>query len=274
MREALIQVGCKDMIEVAVAADILSIKEAIEFSEHVQKEGDFMITSCCCPMWVGMLRKVYHDLVEHVSPSVSPMIAMARIIKRLNPESKVVFIGPCIAKKGEAKEKDLIGDVDYVLTFEELKSIFEALHIKPEDLEGVATMDYASRGGRLYARTSGVSQAVWDIIDQLFPSKRPLYCANQADGIKDCKAMLEELKAGKIKATFVEGMGCQGGCVGGPKAIISTECGKQAVEQVAYESAIKIPVHSEVLKELLEKIGITDIEAFKKQCEIFEREFK
>ena len=274
LREALIQVGFKDMIEVAIAADVLSIKEAFEFDMHVQKEGDFMVTSCCCPMWVAALRKVYHKLVPDVSPSVSPMIAMARIIKALNKDAKVVFIGPCIAKKAEAKEKDLIGDVDYVLTFEELQIIFEALDIFPKNCIGLPSIDYASTGGRLYARTGGVSKAVWDIVDQLYPEKRKLFSMLQVDGMKDCKSMLEELEHGNVKASFIEGMGCKGGCVGGPKAIIDATSGKEAANAVAYDSAIKIPIHSQVLKELLKRIGISNIEALKENHSMFERSFK
>ena len=127
LRESFIKAGFTDMVEVAFAADMLSIKESVEFDKHVNNSDDLLITSCCCPMWVGMLKKVYSDLVKDVSPSVSPMIAMARVLKKLSPDTKVVFVGPCIAKKAEAKDKDLVGDVDYVLTFQELKVIFDAL---------------------------------------------------------------------------------------------------------------------------------------------------
>ena len=274
LREAFIQIGFTDMIEVAMAADILSLKEALEFNRHIKNEGDFMITSCCCPMWVAALRKVYYEVISNVSPSVSPMIAMARILKKLAPEVKVVFVGPCIAKKAEAKEKDLIGDVDAVLTFAELQVIFDALNIEPNNLKGVPTMDYASKGGRLYARTGGVSEAVWDIVDQLFPTKRHLFTTTQVDGMKDCKTLLEELTEGKISSSFIEGMGCRGGCVGGPKAIIKAEEGKKEVERVAYDSAIKIPVHSEIIVGLLEKLGIKDLRDLVDEHSLFERSFK
>lgn len=274
LREAFIKLGFTDMMEVAVAADILSLKEALEFNHHIKQEGDFMITSCCCPMWVAALRKVYNQVISNVSPSVSPMIAMARILKLLDPEVKVVFVGPCIAKKAEAKEKDLIGDVDAVLTFEELQVIFDTFNIQPQDLDGIPSIDYASKGGRLYARTGGVSEAVWDIVDQLFPEKRHLFSATQVDGMKDCKALLEELTEGKISASFIEGMGCKGGCVGGPKAIIKAEEGKRAVEKTAYDSAIKIPVHSEVLLGLLEKVGMKDLKDLTEEQSLFERTFE
>ena len=112
------------MVEVAFFADMLTLKEAIEFDHFVKKKDDLMITSCCCPMWVGMLKRVYNNMVRYVSPSVSPMIAAGRVMKKLNNNCKVVFIGPCIAKKAEAKEKDLLGDIDFVLTFAELKGYF------------------------------------------------------------------------------------------------------------------------------------------------------
>jgi len=274
LREAFIKVGFTDMVEVAMAADILSVKEALEFDAHVHKEGDFMITSCCCPMWVAALRKVYNKLVPEVSPSVSPMIAMARVIKTIDPEAKVVFIGPCIAKKAEAKEPDLVGDVDYVLTFAETKLIFEALQIEVGECIGVPSVDYAATGGRLYARTGGVSQAVWDIIDQLLPEKRKLFTAMQVDGMKDCKKLLEELEEGEKHASFIEGMGCKGGCVGGPKAIIPTLEGREAVNEVAYDSPIKIPTHSEVLLGLLKKIGINDFNELTDKHSMFERTFQ
>lgn len=275
LREAFIKLGFTDMVEVAVAADVLSIKEALEFDAHVHNKGEFMITSCCCPMWVAALRKVYDQLVPDVSPSVSPMVAMARILKALDPTVKVVFIGPCIAKKAEAKEKDLVGAVDYVLTFEEVKLVFEALEVKPEAYQGVPSVDYASMGGRSYARTGGVSKAVWDVVDHLFPEKRALFTSLQVDGMKDCKKLLEDLEHENIsKASFIEGMGCKGGCVGGPKTLISTEAGTKAVNETAQDAAVRMPVYSEVLMALLKSIGITDIEQLKDEHSMFERQFK
>lgn len=114
-----------------------------------------MITSCCCPMWVGMLKKVYKDLIPNLSPSVSPMIAAGRVIKALNKDAKVVFIGPCIAKKAEAKAPDVADAIDFVLTFQELNDIFKAFDFPSRDLKGIPSIEYTSRGGRLYARTGG-----------------------------------------------------------------------------------------------------------------------
>lgn len=274
-RAAFIKMGFTDMIEVAITADMLTIKEAVEFNHHVNKQGDIMITSCCCPMWVGMLKKVYHELVKDVSPSVSPMIAAGRLIKKLTPDAKVVFIGPCIAKKAEAKDKDLVGPIDYVLTFEEVKSIFEVLEINPGDLDGIPSIEYASRGGRLYGRTGGVSIAVSEAIEELFPEKYKMLKTAQVHGIKECKEILEKAKNGKLDANFLEGMGCIGGCVGGPKALVPKELGRVSVDEVAYDSSIKVATHSHVMNELLQRVGVHSLEDFKHKdkIKIFEREF-
>ena len=275
LREAFTKIGFTDMIEVAFAADMLTIKEAVEFNKHVNGPNDIMITSCCCPMWVGMLKRVYKELVPDLSPSVSPMIAAGRVIKKLNPDAKVVFVGPCIAKKAEAKERDLSHDIDFVLTFQELDDIFKTLEISPSKLNGVPTKDYASRGGRLYARTGGVSIAVGEAVEELYPEKAKLFKSAKAEGVRECKEILNKALSGDIKANFIEGMGCIGGCVGGPKALISKEEGKISVDNLAYNSPIKIATHSSTMDEVLEKLNITSLKDFEDdtKTEIFHRDF-
>lgn len=275
LRAAFIKIGFSDMVEVAFAADMITIKEAVEFNNHVNSPKDLMITSCCCPMWVGMLKKVYKELVPNLSPSVSPMIGTGRVIKKLNPDAKVVFIGPCIAKKAEAKEKDLLGDIDFVLTFQELDNIFKAFDVNPEELEGIPTKDYASRGGRLYARTGGVSIAVGEAVEELYPHKAKLFKAIKAEGVRECKDILNKALTGEIEANFIEGMGCVGGCVGGPKAIIPKEQGKVSVDNLAYDSPIKIATHSSTMDSVLEKLNITSLKDFEdhNKTKVFHRNF-
>ena len=275
LRTAFKKLGFLDMVEVAFFADMLTLKEAVEYDHFVQDEKDFMITSCCCPMWVGMLKKVYGDLVKHVSPSVSPMIASGRVLKAINPDCKVVFVGPCIAKKAEAREKDIEGAIDFVLTFAEVKDIFDALGIDPDELEEDKSFEYASRGGRLYARTGGVSLAVGEAIERLFPEKYKYFKAIQGNGVRECKDLLNKLKEGKFEANFIEGMGCIGGCVGGPKALLPHEEGRKLVNSFADKSSIKVAVDSQCMSSMLEKININSIEDFKDNVKIriFEREF-
>lgn len=276
LRTSFKKLGFTDMVEVAFFADMLTLKEAVEYDHFVKDEKDFMITSCCCPMWVGMLKKVYNDLIKYVSPSVSPMIATGRVLKLLNPNCKVVFIGPCIAKKAEAKEKDLLGDIDFVLTFTELKDIFDTFDIHPENLEEDFSSEYASKGGRLYARTGGVSIAVSEAIERLFPNKYKFLKPIHADGIKKCKSLLDKIKVEDINANFIEGMGCVGGCVGGPKVIIDPLEGRNAVNDFAETSSIKVSIDSDCMNNILNKININSIEDFKDKYKtsIFERDFK
>ncbi|GAA0761158.1 [Fe-Fe] hydrogenase large subunit C-terminal domain-containing protein [Clostridium sartagoforme] len=275
LRAAFIKIGFSDMIEVAFAADMITIKEAVEFNHHVNGPNDLMITSCCCPMWVGMLKKVYKELVPDLSPSVSPMVGAGRVIKKLNPHAKVVFIGPCIAKKAEAKEPDLSKDIDFVLTFQELDNIFKSLEIKLDKLQGIPSKDYASRGGRLYARTGGVSIAVGEAVAELYPKKSKLFKSVKAEGVRECKDILNKALSGEIEANFIEGMGCVGGCVGGPKALIPKEQGKIAVDSFAYNSPIKIATHSDTMDTVLEKLNIHSLKDFEddSKTEIFHRDF-
>ncbi|MGL4570124.1 MAG: [Fe-Fe] hydrogenase large subunit C-terminal domain-containing protein [Clostridium sp.] len=274
LRSAFIKMGFTDMVEVAFAADMLTIKEALEFNHHVSNKNDLLITSCCCPMWIGMVRKVYKDLVKYVTPSVSPMIAAARVIKALAPDVKVVFIGPCIAKKAEAREKDLINDVDLVLTFEELQGLFNTLNIDPSSLPETVSSEYTSRGGRLYARADGVSTAIYEAISELFPKKKELFNQKSASGVKECKALLDEVINKQASFNFIEGMGCVGGCVGGPKKLIKTEDGKKAVDDFAYSSPIKVATHSDVLTELFHHLNINSLEDLldKDKTKIFHRD--
>lgn len=260
IRTALKRMGFEDMIEAALFADILTIKEAFEFNHLVKEEKDFFLTSCCCPIWFNMTKKSFSSLYDHMSPSVSPMIAGGRILKHLYPNAKIVFIAPCLAKKGEIKEPDLIGAIDFVLNFTELKEIFNCLEL---DLASLPSdeKDQASLGGRLYARTGGVSFAVKTVVSRLEPSRVIKLKAKKADGIPACKKILSDLTENKdISANFVEGMGCVGGCVGGPRANIELEKGRNNVNEYGEDSLIVTPFDNLNVMKILKQLGINSIE--------------
>ena len=273
IRAGLKKIGFADMVEVAFFADMLTIKEAVEFNKLVVEEKDFMLSSCCCPIWVGMIKAKFHELIKYTSPSVSPMIASGKVIKELDPECKVVFIGPCVAKKAEAKMKDVKDAIDYVLTFNELKDIFNAFNIKLDDLHEELSTQYTSKGGRIYGRIGGVSTAVKNALKEMFPDKVDTFSSEQASGIKECKEMLKNALQGKTEAKFLEGMGCDGGCVGGPKAIISKEKGKEMVDKFGNESKVHISTDNRIMSEFLLELGIENLEDFKNEekVKIFER---
>lgn len=272
LRAAFKAMGFQGMIEVAVFADILTLKEALEFDANIREEQDYQLTSCCCPVWIAMIRNVYHELMPHVPGAVSPMIAAGRVVKKLHPEAITVFIGPCMAKKKEAKEPDIADAVDYVLTFQEVQDMFEAADIHPE-LLGEDDKEHSSRAGRIYARTGGVSEAVKCTVKQLHPDRKIEVHAEQADGVPACRAMIERIKKGETKANFFEGMGCNGGCVGGPKIIIDKDTGKKNVDRYGEEAEYKTPLENPFVLELLSRLGFHTIEEFLEKSDILVRKF-
>lgn len=300
LRTAFKALGFTGMVEVALFADILTLKEALEFHAHVKGKGDFQLTSCCCPVWIAMIRKVYHELMPHVPGAVSPMVACGRMIKRLHPDAVTVFAGPCLAKKKEAREPDIADAVDYVLTFREVQDIFEAAGIHPEELED-DEKEHASTAGRLYARTGGVSQAVAEMTEQLMSGvltgraetediqqtvivdakktgavgRREEYShvrAEQANGTKECMEMIRNIREGKTDANFFEGMGCIGGCVGGPKAILEKEEGTRHVDAYAEAAPFRTPLENPYVLKILEELGMETVEDLLKDS-ILTRDF-
>lgn len=261
LRSALKAIGFADMLEVALFADMVTLKEADEFNRLVKTEEDFLITSCCCPIWVNLLTKHYGKLYERLTKTVSPMIASGRIIKSIFPDCKTVFIGPCVAKKAEAKHPELKGAVDYVLTFSELSEVFKALEIDlellPED-----NKEQSSYGGRTYARTGGVSQAVRITLERIAPDRTIEFKAIQADGVAECKKLLDRIKSGKLEANFIEGMGCQGGCVGGPRTNMDAAEGRQCVEEYGHRASFTNPIDNINVRQLLKYLENMETEQF------------
>ncbi len=272
LRTAFKALGFTGMVEVALFADILTLKEALEFDRHVQKEGDYQLTSCCCPVWIAMIRKVYKELLPHVPGAVSPMIACGRMIKRLHPDAVTVFAGPCLAKKKEAKEPDIADAVDFVLTFQEVRDIFEATGIKPEELKD-DEKEHASCAGRLYARTGGVSRAVSEMLNQLRPDRKIKFAAEQANGAKECVQMIKRIQSGETKANFFEGMGCVGGCVGGPKAILDKEEATKLVNEYAEKSEFMTPLENPHVRKILEDLGFDTVEDLLEDDSLLVRDF-
>lgn len=273
LRSAFKALGFDGMVEVALFADILTLKEALEFDRNIQHDGDYQLTSCCCPMWIAMIRKIYHELMPHVPGAVSPMIACGRVIKKLHPDAVTVFIGPCVAKKSEAREADVKGAVDYVLTFQEVRDVFEAADIRPEALPETEK-DHSSRAGRIYARTGGVSAAVQSTVEKLSPHRKIAIRTQQANGVPACRAMIDALKNGRTDANFFEGMGCVGGCVGGPKVILDRERARDLVNLYGEEAPYETPIENPYVLELLHRLGFDTVEALLEQSDIFTRDFR
>ena len=272
LRTAFKKIGFAGMIEVALTADILTLKEAFEFDQNIHTNEDFLLTSCCCPLWIALIRTSYNQLASHIPPSTSPMAACGRIIKKLYPGAKTVFIGPCIAKKAEARMPDIKDSVDHVLTFQEIWDVFQAIDIDPtacdEDLR-----DHSSAAGRKYARVKGVSEAVQATVDRISPHRPIPLRAEQGNGMVSCKELLKKLTSGEITANYIEGMGCIGGCVGGPKALIDRESARLGVERYSSEATYATPIDNSYVIELMHRLGFDTPESLLQDGNMFIRHF-
>lgn len=271
LRTALKRLGFTGMLEVAVFADILTLKEALEFERNVDSESKFQLTSCCCPMWISMIKRLYHQLLPNVPGSVSPMIAGGRTVKTLHPKAKTVFIGPCLAKKAERKEPDLVGAIDHVITYQELRDLFSVTNIGdlaalPED-----NLPHASEAGIDYAFAGGVAEAVKKTVEQMDPDRKVPLTIRSASGVPNCKAMINDILAGNRDANFFEGMGCIGGCVGGPRAIIKKEEGKENVQAYGKAAAARTPTENPYVIELLKQLGFPTVEEFLEHSTLYDR---
>lgn len=272
LRSAFKALGFAGMVEVALFADILTLKEALDFDELVRSEEDFLLTSCCCPIWIAMIRKVYGSFAPHIPASVSPMIACGRAVKQLVPGAVTVFIGPCVAKKAEAREADIADAVDFVLTFQEIQDVFDFAGVDPENMKE-DLRDHSSRAGRIYAHTGGVSEAVKTTLERLRPGRHIPLRARQADGVPACKQMLNELMQGDIQGNFLEGMGCVGGCVGGPKRLIPRGEGALHVAHYGEAAPVRTPVDNPYVMELLHRLGYESVESLTQEDTMFRRQF-
>lgn len=272
LRAAFKRIGFTGMVEVALFADILTLKEALEFDRNIKTEGDFQLTSCCCPMWIAMIRKVYSELVSHVPAAVSPMVACGRSIKQLYTGAITVFIGPCMAKKAEAKEKDVSDSTDFVLTFNEIQDIFDFAGINLEEMEE-DERDHSSKAGRIYAGSGGVSEAVREAVERINPNREIHVKTRHADGVAECKKMLNDILAETGNANFYEGMGCVGGCVGGPKSLIPKEDGKESVFRYGEEAIYKTPFDNPYVVKMLHELGLETVESLLEESDIFIRKW-
>jgi len=246
---AIKQLGFHSVVEAALGADIVAFKEAREFAHT-----DFM-TSSCCPAFVKYIQINHPKLTEFISRNVSPMTQMAQVLKEMDPGCKTVFIGPCIAKKGERMQENVRDIVDCVLTFEELQAMFFAKDLDLEQLEETP-INNASYFGRIFARSGGLASALQQALLEQDISKeacdcRPLSC----NGITECKTAL--LKAGKgvLKENFIEGMACEFGCIGGPACLSHSSKDKFLVDSFGQRAVEK------TITDAISVLNITNIEA-------------
>lgn len=221
------ELGFYTVVEAALGADMVAMEESKELSE---KE---FLTSSCCPAFVQYIKSSFPTLLPNVSHNLSPMAMLAKYIKETSENAKVVFIGPCTAKKAEAQLESVKPYVDSVLTFEELQALFDSKDIDittlPEDV-----LDNASYFGRIFARSGGLSDAVKQALDEqkIDFTVKPAVC----DGIEACKVALLKKSKNVLDANFIEGMACVGGCIGGAGCLTHGEKNKAQVDDYGREA--------------------------------------
>ncbi len=243
LASALKQLGFADVVEVAIGADICAVEEAKDFVENVPANQPFMATSCC-PAWHAMVHKLFPAQAKNISMTLTPMVYTARMVKREQPDAKIVFVGPCAAKKLEAIRENIRSDVDFVLTFEELQGMFEAKEVSFEALEDCPDVkDASTAAGRGFAVAGGVAQAVVDIIHEQYPDME-IKVAN-AEGLRECRKLMNLAKAGKYNGYLLEGMACPGGCIAGAGTLLSLDQAAKGVAMEQKNAARKNPLESE-----------------------------
>ena len=239
VKAALLKMGFQDVFEVALGADMGAATEAEHYAERVATgKQPFMLTSCC-PAWAMLIKRYFPESADKISNTLTPMVATARTIKKKYPESRVVFIGPCAAKKLEASRRTIRSDVDFVITFEELSAMFEAKGIDFESMEESAAMNDATGAGRGYAVAGGVAGAIEKCIAEYYPDTK--VDIQHVEGLEDCRKILLLAKMGKLNGALIEGMGCPGGCVAGAGTNIPINKAAALVKKTVESSAQQIP---------------------------------
>ena len=268
---AIRELGFYAVEEVALGADIVAYKEA----QELQEKG--FLTSSCCPAFVKYIKMKFPQLAEHISHNLSPMAETGKLIKEQDPDAKIVFIGPCTAKKGEVRKPEVHQYVDYVMTFEELQAMIDSKDIAVDQLPETE-LDTATYYGRVFARTGGLSEAVTEAVREQkaaaeaakadapdgagtsgavasgeagasgkpangdgdsADSKPFVFDPIVCDGIDSCKTALLRASKGLLPNNFIEGMVCTDGCIGGAACLSHGNADKRAIDNYGKKASHK-----------------------------------
>lgn len=225
--------GYYSVVEAALGADMVAYQEAKELAE----KG--FLTSSCCPAFVSYVKKNFPDMAKHISHNLSPMAEISKYIKRADPDAKVVFIGPCTAKKQEIGQEHVKDYVDVVLTFEELQAMLDSREIDLES-QPEEVLDNASYYGRIFARSGGLADAVRQALDEHGISQEEfIYNPISCDGLEQCRIALLKANKGVLPENFIEGMACEGGCIGGAACLTHGPKDKSEVDKYGREALEK-----------------------------------
>ncbi len=205
---AIRALGFSEVWETAVGAEILSMK-IDEFLGNNLKET---YINSSCPAFVAMIEKHYPELINNLLPFVSPMIATGKLIKEKykNEEVKIVFIGPCVAKKSEASEPQFKDIIDSVLTFDELKQLFQDNCISIDKSQELYFDSMNCSKGKLFPLAGGLLSN----LESLKHLKSNEYTSIEGD--TECLKLVKAILKGETLIKIADVLMCKG-CIEGPK---------------------------------------------------------
>ena len=208
VKAALKKLGFADVRETSEGAALVTE----EYTRLLQEGRMENIITTCCPSVNDLIEIYYPQLVPWLAPVVSPMIAHGRLLKKeYGQDTKIVFLGPCIAKKKESQDPRHDNCIDAVLNFNEVKNWFADQDIVVEECEDEPFDIVDPKVNRLYPVTNGVVNSVLATEGRV-DSYRKFY----VHGTKNCIDVCESLSRGEIKGCFIEINNCSGGCIKGP----------------------------------------------------------
>lgn len=221
--DALLRLGFAEVRETAEGARYVT-----EEYRRLLKEGRMKnIITTCCPAVNDLVEKYFPSITEQMAPVVSPMIAHGRLIKKMYGEDvKVVFLGPCIAKKKEAEDDKRVADaIDAVFTFEEFMDWINMKNIRLEDCEDYPVANADMSVNQMYPLSGGVIESV------NADAPEDPYQRVHIDGVESCMELFRSIERGEISGGFFEVNVCEGGCVKGPGAYnLKRSLGKSKME--------------------------------------------
>lgn len=234
IKKACRMLGFTQVKEVAVGADMTVISEAEEYVEKVEHGDQKLLTSSCCPAFVATVKRHAPALADCISDTVSPMVARSKAVKHNDPGAITVFVGPCIAKKVEAREHP--DEIDYSLTFEELKCMMDSQGINPAELEAEDFQPDSSADGCSFPQEAGVSKAVNDYTEKYHDiTVNSHYC----NGLEECLKALKDYQDGKLDIKYLEGMACVKGCLNGPGSLTEPGLTRVLLKRFADTTKVK-----------------------------------
>jgi ferredoxin hydrogenase large subunit len=238
LQAGLVKLGFTEVVSVADGAEAVAEEESVEVCQRLNS-GDGYILNSCCPSFKRLVQLEYPALFDHVSATESPMLKTAAMVRKGKDSTnlKCVFIGPCIAKQGEAAREGR-GIIEGVLTFEELAAMLVAANINlaetnPQSIHAVSL----SALGMGFCSSGGVGNAVKKVVARhgTYPGQELRVVS--AAGIANCTQLLKLAAHNLLEAEFVEGMGCVGGCIGGPGTLVEAKTASRALSKFVDGSA-------------------------------------